>query len=171
MNLNSNDHKTSPKSLGAYLIIECLVYICVVFALLGAGYSAMYRCIDNSVTLRRSADDISRSLRAGERWRADLRSAHGPVRLETSGTDQLLQIPTESGEIAYRFSTNAIFRRAGNHPWSQLLSDIKFTSVESEARQDLTVFRWELELQTRAKAGRVKPLFTFIGVPGQTATK
>jgi len=173
MNLNWRHHKAirNLKSTGAYMMIECLVYIGVVFALLGAGYAAMYRCIDNSVALRRSADDITRSLRAGERWRADVRSAHGPIRLEKSGAEQVFQIPTEHGGIAYRFSTNAVFRHAANHPWSQILSDVKSASVESEVRQDLTVWRWELELKTRAKAGRVKPLFTFIGVPGENAIK
>lgn len=173
MNLNWKHHQTIRhlKSPRAYLMIECLVYIGVVFALLGAGYAAMYRCIDNSVALRRSADDITRSLRAGERWRADVRSAHGLIRLEKSGAEEVLQIPTEHGEIAYRFSTNGVFRHAGDHPWSQILSDVKSASVQSEARQDLTVWRWELELQTRAKAGRVKPLFTFIGVPGEKVTK
>src|SRR5260370_40422825 len=106
MNLNLRHHEAirSAKSPFAYLMIECLVYIGVVFALLGAGYAAMYRCIDNSVALRRSADDITRSLRAGERWRADVRFAHGPSRLEKSGAEQLLQIPTERGDIAYRCS-------------------------------------------------------------------
>src|SRR5882724_2409579 len=173
MNLNLRHHKAirSVKSPFAYLMIECLVYIGVVFALLGAGYAAMYRCIDNSVALRRSADDITRSLRAGERWRADVRSANAAIRLDKSGAEQVLQIPTEHGDIAYWFLTNAVFRHSANHPWSQILSDVKSASVESETRQDLTVWRWELELESRAKAGRVKPLFTFIGVQGGKVIK
>src|ERR1019366_10279726 len=53
-----------------YLLIEALVYIGVVAALLGVAYAAAYRSIDRSIALRRSADDITSALHAGERWRA-----------------------------------------------------------------------------------------------------
>ena len=58
-----------------FQLIEALVYIAVVFVVLGAGYEALYRCIDSSITLRRNADDITNALHAGERWRADVRLA------------------------------------------------------------------------------------------------
>ena len=55
-------------------IIECLVYGFVLLVLLGVAYCAFYRCVENSYTLRRNAEDIATALRAGERWRADVRS-------------------------------------------------------------------------------------------------
>ena len=36
---------------GAYMLTEALVYIGVLFVLLGVGYAALYRCIENSVAL------------------------------------------------------------------------------------------------------------------------
>ena len=107
------------KAAPAYLLIECLVYIGLVFVILGVGYAALYRCINDSIALRRNADDITRSLLAGERWRADLRKASGPARIETTpSAEQLLVIPTRQGDISYRFSTQGVFRRAADHPWS-----------------------------------------------------
>lgn len=155
-----------PRKQSAYTIIECLVYIGLVFALLGVGYAGMYRCISNSVALRRNADDIMRSLHAGERWRADLRAATAPPRLDSSSTEQVLVVPTSQGDLLYRFAPEGVFRRAPGHPWSQVLSGVQSASVESEKRQNITIWRWELELQTKANAGRVRPLFTFIAVPG-----
>jgi len=155
----------------AYLMIECLVYIGLVFALLGVGYAAMYRCIKESVALRQSADDIIKCLHAGERWRADVRLAKGPLSLQPSGSEQLLIIPTQQGELTYRFGADGVYRKAAGHPWSRILSEIKSATVESEPRQDLTVWRWELELQTRTKSQRVRPLFTFIAVPGENRTQ
>src|SRR4029077_12950063 len=57
---------------GGYLLTEALVYIGLLFVILGVGYLAMDRSIDNSVLLRRNADDIANALHAGERWRADV---------------------------------------------------------------------------------------------------
>src|SRR6202158_5426895 len=77
----------------AYLMTEALVYIGVSFLLLGVGYAVMYRCVNNSIALRRNAEDIARTLRAGEQWRADVRSATSPGRWETTDTGRILRLP------------------------------------------------------------------------------
>jgi hypothetical protein len=41
-----------------YLLVECLAYIGVLFVLLGVSYLALFRCINNSVALRRNAEDL-----------------------------------------------------------------------------------------------------------------
>ena len=109
----------------AYLLVEALVYIAVVSVLLGAGYAAMYRCIDSSLALRRSVDDISSALHAGERWRADVRAATNVVRLENTEAGQLLRLEGPKGAILYRYSTNAIFRSVSAGPWARLLPNVK----------------------------------------------
>jgi hypothetical protein len=159
----------------AYLLIEALVYISAVFVLLGAGYAAMYRCIDSSVALRRNADDITSALHAGERWRADVRSATSQVRLESTEAEQLLYLEGASGTVVYRFTTNALARRVGAGPWVRLLPNVKSSTMTSDPREYVTPWRWELELETRAKGsvkpGRVRPLFTFIAVPERPSSK
>src|SRR5439155_18922669 len=125
--------------------------------------------MDNSVTLRRNADDIANALHAGERWRADLRSAAGPVRWEDTADGRILHLAGAHGEVAYRFSAGAILRRRDSGPWSSLLTSVKASTMEADPRQKVTAWRWELELQTRikgaAKPGRFRPLFTFVAVP------
>jgi len=153
-----------------YMLIEALVYIGVSFLLLGIGFTAMYRCIDSSVGLRRSADDLTSALHAGERWRADVRATVRPIKLENSATEQVLHLPGRRTEIFYRYADGTVFRRVGSGAWTQLLTNINSTTVQAEPRQNLMVWRWELELKTRAKASRVRPLFTFMAMPHQTLT-
>lgn len=158
-----------------YLLIEALVYIAVIVVLFGAGYAAMYRCVDSSIALRRNADDITSALHAGERWRADVRAATRPVRVETTLSGQFLYLEGAAGTVAYRFSTNAITRRLGMGPWVRLLPNVRSSTMSADQRQQVTAWRWELELQPRPtgsiKPGRVRPLFTFIAVPGRPSTQ
>ena len=158
-----------------YLLIEALVYIAVIVALLGAGYAAMYRCVDSSIALRRNADDITSALHAGERWRADVRSATSQARLETTDAGQLLSFESPRGPISYRFSTNAILRSVGASPWTRLLPNVKSSTMKSDPRQYASPWCWELELAPRTqgsvKPGRVRPLFTFTAVPERPLSK
>ena len=164
--------KTQPHG---YLLIEALVYIGVVTVLLGVAYAASYRCIDRSIALRRSADDITSALHAGERWRADVRAAIGQVRLENTEAGQLLYLAGPSRAVVYNFSTNAVSRRLGTGPWVRLLPNVKSSTMTADKREHVTAWRWELELQTRAtgsvKPGRIRPLFTFLAVPEHPTPK
>ena len=56
------------------LLVECLVYIAVFAILLGGGMAAFYFCWDHSRALIYATNDIESALRAGERWRADVRA-------------------------------------------------------------------------------------------------
>ena len=171
----SRPAQSPPVNNRAYLMIEALVYIAVVFVLLGAGYAAMYRCMDNSIALRRNADDITSALHAGERWRADVRSATSQARLETTGAGQLLSFESPRGPVSYRFSTNAVLRSVGAGPWTRLLPNVKSSTMKSDPRQYASPWCWELELAPRTqgsvKPGRVRPLFTFIAVPEGNLSK
>jgi hypothetical protein len=151
----------------AFLIIECLVYIGVFFILLGVGFAALYRCMENSVGLRRSANDISVAVHAGERWRADLRTATAPVRKEVQGQETWLYVPQTNGELLYRFADRALYRRVGSGPWSCVLTNIAASSVQPEPRENVVAWRWELELQHRERTSAIRPLFTFLSVPNQ----
>ena len=159
----------------AYLLIEALVYIAVIVALLGAGYAAMYRCVDSSIALRRNADDITSALHAGERWRADVRAATSQVRGENTDDGQLLSLEGARGAVVYRFTTNAVFRSVSGGPWAHVLEHVKASIMAPDQREHVTAWRWELELQPRAKGSvkpsRVRPLFTFLAVPERPATK
>ena len=159
----------------AYLLIEVLVYIAVIGVVLGAGYAAMYHCIDSSIALRRVADDITSALHAGERWRADVRSATSPPRVENTEAGQLFYLQSAQGAVEYSFSTNGISRRLGEGAWVRLLPNVKSSTMTADPRKQVTAWRWELELRPRVtgsiKPGRVRPLFTFMAVPERPATQ
>ena len=158
-----------------YLLVEVMVYIAVIVAVLGVAYAAMYRCIDSSIALRRNADDITSALQAGERWRADVRAATGSVRVEDSAAGQLLYLEGAGKTVVYHFATNSVARRLGEGPWVRLLPHVKASTMSADSRQQVTAWRWELELQTRAtgsvRPGRIRPLFTFFAVPARPPAK
>ena len=87
-----------PRQAG-FTLIETVVYLSALFVLLGAGYMAMYRCIDRSVALRRNAEGLTSALRAGEHWRADVRSATGPIRSENE-SGLLFPVPSWGGGLS-----------------------------------------------------------------------
>lgn len=154
------------RSRRGILLIECLVYMGALFAVLGVAYSVCFGFWDNALGLRRNADDIASALRAGERWRDDVRSASAPLRVEDSTGGTVLHIPHKTGEILYRFSETSISRR-GNEtgPWIPMLARVKSSLMREDKRRQVTAWRWEIELMARHKSVRLHPLFTFEAVP------
>ncbi len=151
-----------------FTLIECLVYVSVLAVVLGVAFTAFYRCWDNSMGVRRNAEDIERTLKAGERWRADVRSATGPLVVEKTDQEQVLHIPQAGGEILYLFSLGEVQRRASpDASWVQLLPKVTSSRMEADARREVRAWRWELELAVYRKGARIRPLFTFEAVPNQ----
>ena len=148
---------------GGIMLVECMVYIAGFFLITGLAFAAYYRSLDNSRGLRQNTDDIARALKAGERWRADVRSAHRPLALEQANDEQVLHIPQTSGEIIYLFSQGIVWRKtpAESVPVT-LLDSVKGSRMLNDARDDVAAWRWELELASRQKVVRLRPLFTFV---------
>lgn len=167
MKLTSTHHRNC-----GYLLTEALVYIGLVFLLLGIGSLAMYRCIDNSVALRRNANDMTKALHAGELWRADIRAATRGIRSENGDDGPVLHLQGAATDVQYRYAEGAVYRKHGTAPWSRILEHVKSSSIQPEVRPTVTAWRWELELQPQTrgsfKPGRIDPLFTFLAVPPGT---
>ena len=160
------------KIQGGFSLVELLVYMSVMVVLLGVGYVALYRSMDTTIALRRNGDDIANALRAGENWRADIRAAGGKIQSTNALDEQTITLPGRRGEVSYRFAEHKIFRRVGNSSWSPVLDNVNATTFISESRHDVTVCRWELELQTRTKKlSSIRPLFTFLAVPAGDVSK
>jgi hypothetical protein len=153
------------RSPGSFSLIEVIVYVAVLAVLMGIGYGVLVQSITNSLAFRRSTDDIARVLRAGEKWRSDVR-ASTDVRLEAGPGEQILHVHGARGEISYRSATNCLYRRDLDRGWTPVLMNVKATGFVRDSRQHVTAWRWELELQKRSRQhGTVQPLFTFIAVP------
>ena len=144
------------------LLTECMVYIAVFAILLGIGTAAFYFCWDHSKALVYATDDISSALRAGERWRADVRSATGKISVETTATGERVRIPKAGKEIVYHFESGEVRREISDtkNSWL-LLPKVKVSEMKLESRGDVTAWRWELELAQRRREMQLPLLFTF----------
>lgn len=142
------------------MLIEAVAYIAILAVVLGVGTSLLYRAWAANIGLRRNADDIVRALNAGELWRADIRSATGPI---TTGSRQDLHIPNTRGEIVYQFAEGKITRNAdGQQP--RVVASVKSSEMQPDHRNGVNGWRWELELNHDHKKVQFRPLFTFEAV-------
>src|SRR3989449_5564281 len=49
--------------------------------------------------------------------------------------------------------------------WSRVLTNVAGSLMEADARQNVTAWRWDLELEKRVRTSHLRPLFSFISVP------
>src|SRR5689334_21701286 len=95
------------KTENGFSIIECMVYIALFAIVLDLSFVAYYRYDQHTRNLRRNADDIVRTLHAGDRWREDVRAAIAPPHAIENG----LVIPQQSGEVTYIFADDVVWRQ------------------------------------------------------------
>jgi hypothetical protein len=147
------------------LLVECLVYLAVFGILLGIGTAAFYFCWDHSKALIYATDDVESALRAGERWRADVRAATGKISVESTATGEVVRIPEAEKEIIYHFDSGEMRRQVASEKFSQLLLPrVKTSQMKMDARGEVTAWRWELELTEHRKETHLPLLFTFEAV-------
>ncbi len=150
------------KSERGYTLIECLVYIAVLAVVLNLSFDAYYRYDQYTRNLRQNADDIIRTLRAGERWRDDVRASTAPPHVIENG----VAIPQRSGEVAYVFAEGAIWRQTSTTRVA-VLKQVKVSIMSDDSRPHVNAWRWELELASPKKNVVVRPLFSFTAVTGR----
>ena len=68
-----------------------------------------------------ATDDIGSALRAGERWRADVRNATGEITVEDSTNGEVMRIPGPGEEVIYHFESGTVRREIPGRENSQLL--------------------------------------------------
>lgn len=157
--------RTRPKRASAVCrgstMLECLMYILLLVIVMGVATGIFYQAWDDSKALRRNADDIIRALHAGDQWRSDIRTANGPLQMTDADGFEQLHIPSAKGIVVYSFDRGELRRQE-----HVLLSNVKVSHMQSEARHNVLVWRWELELKTVKKSAQFRPLFTFETVAG-----
>ncbi|MCX7865575.1 pilus assembly FimT family protein [Limisphaera sp. VF-2] len=150
-------------------LIELVVYIAVAGVILVGSMKAFYECFSASHRLREQAQRISQALRAGERWRADVRLATGPPQLESMPGGQRMTIPQANGRVQYEFGPEGVYRAGPEHAGPVLvLRNVAASQVQSELRHGVAVWRWDLALVPDRRSTRLRPVFTFLAVPPQT---
>jgi hypothetical protein len=166
MKLSSNISRTHVTGI---LLIECLVYIAVFSVLVGFGTGAFFYCWDHTRAVLYATNDIGSALRAGERWRADVRAATGKISVEATAAGEVVTIPEGEKEIIYRFASGELRRQVATEKLSQLLlPKVKASDMRADPRGNVAAWRWDLELAQRRKETRLPLLFTFEAVAKNT---
>jgi hypothetical protein len=150
------------------LLVDCLIYLAVTALLVGLGVALYLRCLDAASGLSRNADDIAEATALGERWREDLRLAVAPPFHDETGGSSLV-IPQAVGETVYRFGYDSVWRKAADsREWARLLDRVVRAEWNPEVREHVVAWHLDLEMKSKKRNARVRPLFSFIGVAGAT---
>jgi hypothetical protein len=144
------------------LLIDLLVFISLVGFILILVAIVFDRFLNQSSSLRRNISDIDRALKAGERWRADIRAATATPQFNANA----LTIPHEAGNLIYTLGTNVTRKSANSELIETVLTGVRTNQIILEQRAHAAVWRWEIELDQRRKNAKVRPLFTFMAVSG-----
>lgn len=164
-NPNGRRFPVDGRSRRGIMLIDCLVYIALLALILGLAFAAFYRTLEHATRLERNVADVLRALRAGERWRDDIRAATRPPNLVRSAGELVLRIQHAQGQVAYILRENTLFREetpGGRR--AEVLSNVQASTFHRDPHRHIVAWRWELELRGKQKATRVKPLFTFQAV-------
>ncbi|MFO1478135.1 MAG: prepilin-type N-terminal cleavage/methylation domain-containing protein [Verrucomicrobiota bacterium] len=149
-----------------FTLIEVLMYIFLLALVTGAAGTAFFRSWDASKALARNAENITRTLDAGESWRADIRTANGPIRQEGAHGAEQLRIPTARGDIVYSLVNSEIWRHDPAQPAPvRLLGQVASSRMQPDPRTHVTAWSWDVRLQTRRHTVHTIPQFRFEAVP------
>jgi hypothetical protein len=150
-------------------MVEVLAYLALVMIAVAGVHRAYRRCLLHHQALHRNAHDITRTLRAGESWRQDVRLAVAVPHLRGN----ILTLRHRDLDIAYVFRNGKVLRRAGPQAaWQEALNGVHSSRMHLDRGRDVLSCRWEIEL-TGSISKRVvtlRPLFTFQAVPQGTAS-
>jgi len=144
------------------LLLECMVYIAIFAVITGLGTATFYLCWENSRALRYTTEDVAAALRAGERWRADIRGATGTITIEHAAAGELLRIPCGTNEIFYRFAAGEIRRQSASSGFTEsMLTAVEASQMVTDRRGPVNAWRWELELEPHREVTHLPLQFSF----------
>jgi uncharacterized protein YndB with AHSA1/START domain len=150
------------RRVAGIMLTECIVYLAVFAILTSIGMAAFYFCWNHSRAVIYATEDIAAALRAGERWRVDVRGATGKISVETTATGEMVRLPEPEKEIIYRFAAGELRREIPALNISQvLLPKIQASQMLADARGPVQAWRWELQLTERRKENHLPLRFTF----------
>jgi hypothetical protein len=162
MTLQAHRNRRAP----GIMLIECMVYLAAVVLVLGLAFALFHTCSDQYVGLRRNAEDITRALHAGERWRDDIRRATAPVGYLASDPRPMWRIPQRDTDVYYLLEAGSLWRFASsNSVPEEVLGRVLSSEMRDETRGEVRCCAWAVELKSRLKGPHVRPVFHFLAVP------
>ncbi len=167
MKLSKSKHDESRSNLRGIVLVECMVYIALVMVILGMGLNVYLKLLSFHRDLERNSHDITRTTKAGEIWRADIRSATAHLQIEGQADSLRLTIPIENDSIQYSFRDGTLWRQQSTEQSPQpLLTHIASCQFSKDSRTHTDAWVWDLKLKTKKKTVRIEPQFSFLAVPG-----
>ena len=150
------------------LLFNCLIYLVVFLILIGLGFVVLTKFVSFHGDFKRIANDITRTLRAGEQWRADVRKANGPIEISQDNWQSIFVIPLESERIIYRFDRTNVWKvMPGGMSELSILKNVEECRFVMDQREEVVAWNWEIVLKTKKRRGIKRPLFSFIAAePG-----
>ena len=157
--------RSHPK-INALSLIECLIYIAVLSVLLGIGYQGLSQLFTESARLRSNSSDMIAITHLGELWRDDVRRAgQRPLLLHELEITNGLEIVRSDRKVLYSHVGSSLYRLASaDVPPYPALTNVKSSQFFLEQNQGIPVMRWEVELHSRNKKSKLRPLFSFQAV-------
>jgi len=158
-------HPRSRRQAGATLL-ECMMYIALFMIILSGALATFYYCWDNSKVFIGTTDDIAAVLRAGENWRADVRTATGPITHVTGSAGEDISIPVAGKNIVYHFTGHTVSRETSTSPETRIvLARVQSSQMTAETHGPVTAWRWDVKLTSRGRQNQLPLQFTFAAVP------
>ena len=149
-------------------LIDCLVYMSLFGLVTALATTCAFKLERQARVLHRRSEELTRALKAGELWRADIRSATNEPAIVAYRGQSLLKIPTIDGEVLYYFESSALWRKpAKSAQFGLFLPDLKLCSMLPERRKNARGWICELELASKIQQQKMRPLFTFRAVAPQ----
>lgn len=145
------------------MLVEALVYLAIFGMVSGICLVTFHHFQQQSRHLRLAAEDVSQAVDAGERWRQAIREAVDvPVNLEG---ETGVEIVTKQGRTRFWLEEGNLWRLRPDGTRDVLLGDVAESRMFSETREYVTVWHWEVTLQTRNPHPSIRPKFSFLAVP------
>ncbi|HEY1169922.1 MAG TPA: hypothetical protein VGH19_01015 [Verrucomicrobiae bacterium] len=137
--------------------MEMLIYIACVTIILSFLTVGIWKVLKAYEGLGRRTDAMSRLLRVGETWRADVRAASAVSQMEMGENGAHLKIVTPAGEKIYRFSSGQLAREQKTFT-EELLKNVTSSQMQKMERTGVVYWQWDVEIIGGQK-------FTFLAVP------
>jgi len=151
-----------PRPDAGIMLVQCLVYIAVFTLLSAVAFDCFYKCWNHTEALVYATGDITSALHAGERWRADVRSATGKITVQTDAAGEQVRLIQHGHAVVYSFASGEVRRQIPGSKISELLVDnVKASQIISTNRSRVAAWSWDLELTSRRPETRFPMLFTF----------
>lgn len=145
------------------LLVDLMFYVSLLAIVLALAAVVFNQFLSRTAQLRRNISDLERVISAGERWRADVRGATGGLIVRENEA----VIPQEKGNVVYKFGKVVRRRGAGSEAEWVALAGVKASRMTEERRATAIGWKWEVELESRRKDAKMRPLFTFFAVPNE----